>query len=199
VTSDKAKYTYKYADLADISPEVLPLLAKHGLAWTCKPTMVGGRFVLLYTLAHSSGQTDSGEWPLVDPARNTPQQLGSAVTYGRRYCLCAVTGIAPGKDDDDAKAASSRSSSRQEKSEPEQSPADAARADIIAVMDSQQLDPNQVVQGYYRRHQLDLRDDQDVARLRAFATALRKDPDAALAVDPGTGRPSGPRAVKDAS
>jgi hypothetical protein len=141
VTSDKAKYTNKYADLSDISPEVLPLLAKHGLAWLCKPTMIEGRFVLKYTLAHTSGQTDTGEWPLVDPSRNTPQQLGSAVTYGRRYCLCAVTGIAPGQDDDDAASVSNRP----RRQEPEQDPADAARAEITATMTAQQLDPNQAL------------------------------------------------------
>lgn len=198
VTSDKAKYTYKYADLSDLSPLVLPLLGKHGLSWLCRPTMRDNRFVLVYTLAHSSGQVETGEWPLVDPTRCTPQQMGSAVTYGRRYCLCAVTGIAPGSDDDDAAAASNRPP-RPKDSEPEQTPADTARAEIIAVMEAQQLNANHVIQGYYRRHKLDLRDDQDVARLRAFATALRKDPDTALAVDPGTGQPTGPRAVKDAS
>ena len=40
-----------------------------------------------------------GLYPL--PASGTPQQIGSAITYARRYCLCAVTGVAPDDDDDD--------------------------------------------------------------------------------------------------
>jgi hypothetical protein len=39
------------------------------------------------------------------PTRGTPQQIGSALTYARRYILCAVTGVAPGGEDDDGKAA----------------------------------------------------------------------------------------------
>lgn len=179
-------YKYNYADLGDISPTVLPLLARHGLAWTAKPTMDGGQFVLIYKLAHSSGEEDGGTWPLPDPSRVDAQKLGGAITYARRYALCAMTGIAPGKDDDDAQASRGRPAAT-----PPESPADTARAEVISVMEAQQLDPNQVIQGYYRRHKLDLRSDQDATRLQEFAKDLRQDPDAALAVDPATGEPTG--------
>jgi hypothetical protein len=187
-------YKYNYANLGDISPSVLPLLAKHGLAWTAKPTMADGQFVLLYKLTHSSGEEDGGTWPLPDPHRVDSQKLGGAITYARRYALCAMTGIAPGKDDDDAQASRGRPAA----SAPV-SAADTARADVAAVMEAQQLDPTQVVQGYYRRYRVDLRQDQDVAHLEEFARALRQDPDAALALDPSTGQPTRPHAVKDAS
>jgi hypothetical protein len=107
VTSDKGSYTYKYADLSEISPVVLPLLGAHGLAWSTCPTIADGMFLLKWELAHTSGETKSGTWPLPDP-RSSPQVIGSALTYARRYALCAVTGIAPGDDDDDAQAASQR-------------------------------------------------------------------------------------------
>lgn len=107
VTSDKGNYTYKYADLSEISPVVLPLLGAHGLAWSTCPTITDGMFLLKWELAHTSGETKSGTWPLPDP-RSSPQVIGSALTYARRYALCAVTGIAPGDDDDDAQAASQR-------------------------------------------------------------------------------------------
>ncbi|GJF06721.1 ERF family protein [Pseudonocardia sp. D17] len=112
VKSDKGSYTYRYADLSEISPVVLPLLGRHGLAWSTTPTIDDdGRFVLAYELAHTSGDRKAGMWPLPDP-RSTPQVLGSALTYARRYTLCAVTGIAPGQDDDDAQAASQRTTER---------------------------------------------------------------------------------------
>lgn len=101
----KQGYTYKYADLADISQAILPLLAKHGLAFIAKPTMADGEFGLDYKLIHSSGESDGGFYRLPDPRNTSPQQVGSAITYARRYCLCAVTGIAPDGDDDDAGAA----------------------------------------------------------------------------------------------
>ncbi|UCR89276.1 ERF family protein [Mycetocola spongiae] len=101
VTKEKGSYTYDYADLTDITDVALPLLAEQGLAWTTMPTMFEGAFVLIYTLRHESGETIEGIYPL--PGGSTPaQQLGGAITYARRYALCAVTGIAPGGDDDDA-------------------------------------------------------------------------------------------------
>lgn len=99
----KEGFSYSYADLAGVSREVLPLLAKHGLAWLTKPTLNGeGKFVLEYSLLHVSGDRERGEYPL---QTGTPQQTGSAITYARRYCLCAVVGVAPDDDDDGAAAA----------------------------------------------------------------------------------------------
>jgi hypothetical protein len=96
----KLLYTYGYADLAAVSAVILPLLGKHGLAFTAWPTLDDGRFVLSYTLLHESGEERAGTYPL--PASGTPQQIGGNITYARRYCLCAVTGVAPGGEDNDA-------------------------------------------------------------------------------------------------
>jgi ERF superfamily protein len=101
VRSEKGSYSYSYADLAGISEQLLPIMGKLGLSFTSRPTLSGDRFVLAYRLWHTSGECLDGEYPL--PAGGTPQQVGSAITYGRRYCLCAVTGIAP--EDDDGAAA----------------------------------------------------------------------------------------------
>jgi len=94
----KAGYAYKYADLADVSKLVLPLLAKYGLSFSAKPTIEDGRFVLVYTLRHTGGDSDGGVYPL--PANATPQQTGSAISYARRYALQAMTGVAADEDDD---------------------------------------------------------------------------------------------------
>ena len=100
VKSDKASYSYNYAGLSDINEVLLPALAAQGLAFTARPTIDVDRFVLAYALHHSGGETLDGIYPLPDPARATPQQLGSAITYARRYCILAVTGMAPDPDDD---------------------------------------------------------------------------------------------------
>lgn len=98
----KQGYKYEYADLADITAVALPLLGQHGLSWSTKPTVdERDRFVLEYRLRHASGEEDIGAYPLPDPTRTPPQQVGSHITYARRYALCSVTGIAPGGDDDD--------------------------------------------------------------------------------------------------
>lgn len=100
VRSDRGSYSYRYADLADVTSAVMPLLARHGLAWTSAPTLRDGQFMLRYDLLHSSGEHVGGWYPLPDPDRGTPQAIGSAITYARRYALCAVTGVAADADDD---------------------------------------------------------------------------------------------------
>lgn len=102
VVTAKGKYSYTYASLGDISRVVLPLLGKHGLSWLTKPDLNdAGRFVLKYKLFHASGESETGEYPLTG---NTPQEIGSSITYARRYTLCSVTGVAPDDDDDGAAA-----------------------------------------------------------------------------------------------
>lgn len=101
VKSEKGSYSYSYADLAHITRELMPLLGEVGLAFIAKPTLIGDRFVLEYRLVHVSGESEDGQYPL--PSNGTPQAIGSAITYARRYCLCAVTGVAP--EDDDGAAA----------------------------------------------------------------------------------------------
>lgn len=101
VRSDKGSYSYSYADLGDIAPAIHPLLAAAGLAFIACPTNTeDGRFVLDYSLRHVGGETIGGQYPLPDPSRATAQQVGSAITYARRYTLCSVTGVVPDEDDD---------------------------------------------------------------------------------------------------
>lgn len=98
-------YGYKYADLPTITRAIMPRLGALGLSFTACPTVhEDGRFFLDYQLRHTSGSGEvSGSYPL--PSSGTPQAVGSAITYARRYCLCAVTGVAPDEDDDDGQAA----------------------------------------------------------------------------------------------
>lgn len=111
-SSTNPHFKSKYADLADIVAAVLPKLAEHGMAWVTTPTFTVNGFVLAYELRHESGQSVTGEWPLPDPSTASSQVLGSAVTYGKRYALSAVTGIAPDDDDDGNKASEGRSAPR---------------------------------------------------------------------------------------
>lgn len=105
VRSDKGNYSYAYADLTDISEAAMPLLAKQGLSFTASPTMTDHGFVLRYALLHEAGHREGGDFPLPDASKFGAQQIGSWLTYARRYALCAVTGLAPGGDDDDGEKA----------------------------------------------------------------------------------------------
>lgn len=95
----------KYADLVQVNEVVLSRLNALQTIWTCRPHLESGAFGLHYSLKHvPSGTEEAGVWPL--KLSENPQQLGSAVTYGRRYALLAVTGIVSDDEDDDGNAAS---------------------------------------------------------------------------------------------
>ena len=119
-TKNGGKYSYTYADLPDLTVQLLPLLTEHGLAFAACPTVRDdGQFVLAYQLLHVSGESIRGDYPL--PLQGGPQAQGSAITYARRYALCAVTGVAP--DDDDGQAAQAASQApAKPATEPEQAP-----------------------------------------------------------------------------
>lgn len=106
-TAVNSHFKSTYADLSSVVSAVLPILNAHGIAWVEQPRITDGTFTLHCELNHvESGTSIDGDWPLPDPAKTDPQKLGSALTYGRRYMLLTLTGIAPDDDDDDGAAAS---------------------------------------------------------------------------------------------
>lgn len=106
VEGNRGSYTYDYADLADVSDAILPRLAEHGIAWLTRPdTEEDGTINLHYSLIHAaSGESIDGH-VAVGRKGDRWQELGSALTYARRYMLVSVTGVAPGGDDNDGKDA----------------------------------------------------------------------------------------------
>ena len=101
-TANAGKYTYRYADLAEIIDHVRPVMAKHGLAIVQMVTVIEERNFLVSRLLHTSGQYIESVYPL--PRQAGSQEMGSAITYARRYSLCALLGIAAEEDDDGEKA-----------------------------------------------------------------------------------------------
>ena len=105
-----------YADLASVWDACREPLSKNGLSVTQTTRIAdNGEPVIITTLLHSSGEWMSGEL-LVKPVKADPQSVGSAITYGRRYALSAIVGIAP--EDDDGEKAQGRQHTEQHK-EPE--------------------------------------------------------------------------------
>jgi len=95
-----------YADLASVREACKPL-AKYGIAVLQPVRADGARVTVRTLLLHSSGEWVAEDLTLTAGA-NTPQAVGSAITYGRRYGLSAMVGIAP--EDDDGEAAEGRGS-----------------------------------------------------------------------------------------
>lgn len=89
---------YKYADLAAVIDATKDALGKNGLAVTQCAEFMGERFVMHTRLIHADGGEVSSYWPL--PAGGKPQEMGSALTYARRYSLSAVLNVASEADDD---------------------------------------------------------------------------------------------------
>lgn len=104
-------YSYKYADLADVDDAATPVLARHGLAFIAVPRRTeNGSYELVGTLLHTSGETMEGPLPLHG---RSAQELGSSLTYMRRYLLGAMTGIVTDEDDDGSRAQAAQAQTRQ--------------------------------------------------------------------------------------
>lgn len=98
----------KYADLASCWDACRGPLSANGLAVVQIPGISedATRMVLETRLMHSSGQWISSLLP-IHPKDESPQAMGSALTYARRYALTAMVGVA--QVDDDGNAASGKS------------------------------------------------------------------------------------------
>lgn len=90
----------KYTPLDTIVETVGPLLTEHGLTWSTFPTRDEHGPALRYVLGHAaSGETVEGTMPLL-LTKSDPQGQGSAITYARRYAMCAVLNLVADEDDD---------------------------------------------------------------------------------------------------
>lgn len=101
--STNPAFKSKYADLAGVVEAVVPALNKAGIGVIQSASNDGEMVGITTTLLHESGSSVTGTLHL-RPSKSDPQGVGSAITYGRRYLLLAMTGAAP--DDDDGQAAS---------------------------------------------------------------------------------------------
>lgn len=97
-------YRSKYASLADLEEASREPLAKHGLCivqtteWAMGGEEDGGPvFVLVTRLIHTSGEWFESTYPL---DKGKPQDMGSQMTYARRYCRAAIIGQVSDEDDD---------------------------------------------------------------------------------------------------
>lgn len=96
--STNPHFKSQYADLASARDAVQGPLSKNELALIQWPRTVDRGVEIETWLGHSSGQYMSGVlWMPV--AKMDAHGVGSALTYGRRYALMAVTGVAPVDDD----------------------------------------------------------------------------------------------------
>ena len=107
-TAQAGNRTYKYLNLATLLKNIKPIFEKHGIAFSQKVTFDGtgdGRQILgtVETIIFDENEQQTVcSYPFF--VTGDPQQVGSAITYARRYSLTTVLGIFPDKDDDGAYA-----------------------------------------------------------------------------------------------
>lgn len=103
-TANAGSRTYKYLNLATLLKNIKPIFEKHGIAFSQKVTFDGtgdGRQILgtVETVIFDENEQQTVcSYPFF--VTGDPQQVGSAITYARRYSLTTVLGIFPDKDDD---------------------------------------------------------------------------------------------------
>jgi len=90
-----------YADLHTVIESSFPHLTNHGLSVIQGNESRPGEFFVTTMLLHESGQWIKSKLKM-PIEKVTAQSIGSAITYGRRYGLSAITGIAQYDDDGNA-------------------------------------------------------------------------------------------------
>ena len=107
-TAQAGNRTYKYLNLATILKTIKPVFEKYGLAFSQRVTfdnagearqVIGTVETIIFD---DKDLMVACSYPFF--VTGDPQQVGSAITYARRYSLYAVLGIFPDKDDDGAYA-----------------------------------------------------------------------------------------------
>jgi hypothetical protein len=115
--ADTGKYTYGYASLGAVLNAIKTTIADEGLVLSQNVTTEENLVYVSTTLYH----VESAQWitwmPLGLKAGSDPQATGSAITYGRRYALLTLFGIAT--EDDDGHAATAEARNPEQRTEAE--------------------------------------------------------------------------------
>lgn len=99
-------FNSRYATFEAIVEATRPILSRHGLGFI--QSALGD--ALVTTLFNGAGQTVDSTVPFVHGEKATPQQIGSALTYAKRYGIACALGVAIEEDetDDDGNRASAQ-------------------------------------------------------------------------------------------
>ena len=95
-------YTNQYAPLDEVLSVVTPALSAQGLTFShIFEPQPEGQPLLVCTLHHVSGETLVSKLPLVvQQGKHATQDVGSAISYLRRYTLLALLGLTADVDTD---------------------------------------------------------------------------------------------------
>lgn len=102
----RPNFSYTYAPLDEVTGVVEPVMGPLGLSVSWRSRAEGDKVIVWCRISHRLGHhEESGEIPMPlatgDSGATPPQRVGIALTYGRRYALLGILGVAPEDDDQD--------------------------------------------------------------------------------------------------
>lgn len=106
-----------FAKLEDINDAIRPVLQKYGFAITFRVKAESGLVWVKTVLSHRDGHSEDTAIPLpldTSGSKNAVQSVGSTISYGKRYGLCAMLNISTGDDLDGASADDAADSKHQQ-------------------------------------------------------------------------------------
>lgn len=93
-----------FAKYEDVDKVIRPLLTQEGFSVGFGTAPHEKGITITCTLSHAAGHSRMESMPLpfdTGPGRNTLQAVGSTLSYGKRYLLCAMLNLVTVNEDDD--------------------------------------------------------------------------------------------------
>lgn len=126
-TAKNPFFKSNYATLDNCIDATRDALVESGLCIVQPTTVENGVLMLKTILLHISGENIVSLYPIV-PSKPDPQGYGSALTYARRYCYCAILSLVADEDDDG-----------NESSKPSHKPVETPKSSLPYVISAAQL------------------------------------------------------------
>lgn len=93
--------TSSFAKLEDINDAIRPVLQEFGFAVTFRVQHSDGFVWVKTVLSHRGGHSEETSLPVpldTSGSKNNAQAVGSSISYGKRYGICAMLNISTGDD-----------------------------------------------------------------------------------------------------
>ena len=160
----------RYADIADGLEVIRPVLAKHSLSLVQATAFNQdtGLFILHTRLMHASGQWVESTYPL--PTGGKATDIGSAITYARRYAAFSLVGVAGSTEDDDGVAANNAPVTAKPigKGKPVGQVSDEAKAELLKKGDEQAKQGTEAFREWWKALSIPDRSAFTTAEINAF-------------------------------
>lgn len=175
VKFDKVNPHFKneYASLGALLAACVPALNKNDIALTQPIQRTDNGDLLVTTrITHKSGTFQDSSYLV---PRDKPQQMGSGITYGRRYTLQALLGIA-GEEDDDGNLANETAPAKLKANGKPKGPNTDDLRDLVRAGTSRGVTPEEMTEYVQTHFKVDSVREITPEQLKELNTWIRLDP-----------------------